>query len=59
MLERLEHQAETSSKEKQQHTKPLWSQDLIKILLLCALVEVRKQSPNGHIGTVDSLSPVL
>ena len=59
MLERLEHQAEISSRERQQHHKPLWPQDLIKIILLCADVEVRKQGPNVHTALVDSTSPGL
>ena len=44
MLERLAHQAEIST-ERQQHPKLLWAQ-ILRILLLCAHMEVRKQGPD-------------
>lgn len=44
-LERLAYHAEIST-ERRQHPKLLWPQVLIRILLLCAHVEVRKLGPD-------------
>lgn len=54
-----EHQkdlAEIPSRERRQHSKPLWPQDLIKIFILCAHMEVRYLGPSVHPGLVDNMS---